>query len=100
MTEGDLRPVLVGRLPYDLAGHTIELRIKRPDGTVLDKTATITDPFDEDEGVGTFAFSWDADDLQVGLGQVCQVRDLDALVKPASWPKFMIDVIPREAADE
>lgn len=98
-TAGDLRPDLVGTLPYDLTGHTIELDIKRPDGTVLTKTAEIVDPFDDDDDVGTFRFVWEADDLQVGGNQVCQLRDIDSSARPLSSPKFMIDVIDREQTE-
>lgn len=91
-TEGDLRPDLVGTLPYDLTGHTIELRIRRPDETLLTKTAEITDAYDADTGLGTFVFEWEAGDLQVGLNQICRVVDLDADARAASWPEFLIDV--------
>lgn len=95
-TDGDLRPDLVGTLPYDLTGHTIELLIKRPDGSLLTKTAEITEAFDEETNLGTFVFEWEAGDLQVGANQICQVRDLDADSRAASWPKFLLDVIEQE----
>jgi hypothetical protein len=87
-TYGDLRPDLAGEFPYDITGHTIEMDIRRPDGTLLTKTAALVAPT-----LGTFKFVWVADDLQVGLNQLCLIRDLDADDAPLSTEKFFIDVV-------
>jgi len=47
--------------PTDITGYGVLLRIRKPDDTVLEKTATITDATN-----GQFKFTWSAADLAAG----------------------------------
>lgn len=58
-TQGDTSPALTGKTNVNLAGiSAIAAHIKRPDETVLTKTATVTDA-----ATGAWAVAWDAGDL-------------------------------------
>ncbi len=92
-TYGDLRPYLVGTFPWSISGHTIELDIVRPDGSLLTKEATIDVAAD-----GTFHFEWEAGDLQVGMNQLCAIRDIFGDDKPYTSPDFFIHVKAKKAA--
>lgn len=92
-TAGDLRPDLVFQFPYDITGHTITLRMKRPSPSpLLIKTAVITDA---ESGQGKFV--WAVGDLVAGGNQQCEIRDVDADNRPLTSEKFTIDVEPPTA---
>lgn len=59
-TVGDNSPDLSGTVNADLTGADLEAHIKKPDGTVLTKTATAVDAT-----AGTWAATWEVDDLSV-----------------------------------
>ena len=53
----------------NLTGFTIELFVRRPDNTLLVKAAQFIDATQ-----GKFKFVWVDGDLQVGLGQLAEIR--------------------------
>ncbi len=86
LVELDTRPVLSLELEdTDLAQFTsITLRMRRPDGTVVEVEATI-----DDEPNGLFHFEWGADDLQQGTSEIEIVfvgTDDSILTLPAEGP--------------
>ena len=93
---GDTLPALGGFLPYDATGHTVTLTMKRPDGTLLSKTATIG-AYDEDEGKTPISFAWASDDFQAGERQPCEVRDVTAGGDSLTYPLFFLNVRARNA---
>ena len=87
---GDQRPDLAMVLQgTDLTGHTVVLRIRRPDGSILEKTATEVAYATKQS---SFKFTWDAGDLQAGCDQPCEVKFTDGGGKPLTSRKFLIDV--------
>ena len=69
-TEGDTLPELGGFLSNtDLTGYTVTLNMDRPDGTVLSRPATLTDPAN-----GLFKIDWAATDLIAGTCQLTTLR--------------------------
>lgn len=94
-TVGDLSPDLAGTLNYSIAGHTLTLAIKRPDASLLVKTAVIDSDGSDGENA-VFRFVWQAGELQAGLRQICQFFDTDASARRLSSPKFFLNVITPE----
>jgi hypothetical protein len=88
-------PALAGYLPYDATGHTVTLTMKRPDGSLLSKTATIG-TYDEDEGRTPISFAWSSTDLQAGERQKCEVRDVNGS-SSLTYPPFFLFVRERNA---
>ncbi len=86
-TAGDTLPVIGGRWGSDITGYTITLAIKRPDDSLLEIEAEITDAED-----GLFLFPWAADDLQEGTGQQCVVRMLNGDGQLVTSARFLINV--------
>lgn len=87
-TEGDQLPKVTGFLEEtDLTGYTVTLRLEQPDGTLVEKVATITDA-----PSGMFEFGWDATDLVAGLGQSAEVEFKDAATLQLTSHRFLIDV--------
>lgn len=87
---GDQRPDLCMVLQgTNLTNHTVELRIRRPDESVLVKAAIEVSYEDKQS---SFKFVWDADDLQAGCDQPCEVKFTDSGGKPLTSRKFLIDV--------
>lgn len=73
-TEGDTLPKLQRTYTGtesggNITGWTITLHLKRPDGTILTKTAAITDG-----PGGAYEFTWAAGDLQAGKMQEAEVQ--------------------------
>lgn len=86
MTAGDSNAEIGGYIGRDLSAGFVELRVARPDGTVLTKTAVIVDPES-----GSFAFIFNVDDLRAGFGQLCEV----SVAIPGSsktYEYFLLDV--------
>lgn len=96
LTAGDQRPDLTGRVPYDATGYTYTLTIKRPDSSLLSKTATVS-AYDSAAGTTAFSFAWADDDLQAGDRQVCEISELDVANKRLTWPLFLLNVKARNA---
>jgi hypothetical protein len=62
-TVGDTAPALSGTVNADLTGATLEVHVRRPDATVITKTATSSD---ESATSSTWtAEDWAVDDLSV-----------------------------------
>lgn len=57
-TVGDTAPALTGTTNADLTGATLAAHIRKPDGTVLTKTATATDAVN-----GAWSSAWAAGEL-------------------------------------
>lgn len=57
-TTGDTGPALAGDVNADLTGASVELHIRKPDGTVLTEPAVITDPT-----AGAWSRAWAPGDL-------------------------------------
>lgn len=91
--EGDTLPEIGFVLPSDelVADFTIELRVARPDGTVLVKPAI-------DLGGSSGKFDWDPADLQAGDNQRCEIHRVDAALNEVTSPAFLICVEPRVGA--
>ena len=69
-TAGDTLPEIVLTLDeFDLTGYTVQLELRRPDESLLVKTASIFDPLQ-----GKFKFEFVATDLQAGIGQLAQIK--------------------------
>lgn len=91
---GDTAPDLTGTVtsagaPVDLTGATVVLRMQRPDGTILLRTATVTAA-----AAGTWSYVWQAGELVKGQWQVdVEVTGADGLLQttPAPHP-IMFDV--------
>lgn len=58
LTSGDTGAALTGIVNANLAGATARIHIQRPDRTVLDQVATITDPM-----AGAWSYQWGDHDL-------------------------------------
>lgn len=87
-TANDQKPPLAFEYTdQDLTGYTIYFRMLRPDGTVLQKTAT---PIDLTIGKGEFR--WAAGDLQPGYSQLCEIEFVDPEGQNLTSPQFLIDV--------
>jgi hypothetical protein len=88
--EGDTLPEIGFVLPSGqaVADFTITLRVERPDGSVLTKTAI-------DLGGSQGKFTWDATDLQAGVNQRCQIRRVDGSSDELTSPTFLICVDER-----
>lgn len=86
-SDGDQLPTMAGVLKdFDLTGYTVKLDLARP-GDVLVKTAALVDAPN-----GLFQFTWEAADLQPGIGQVGLIRVVDPGGKSMSLAKFQLDV--------
>lgn len=86
-TEGDRLPEWFGVIEdIDLTGYTVKLNISRPSG-VLTKTASLVDATN-----GQFKFSFDAGDLEDGVGQECLLRVIDASGRSETLARWRIDV--------
>jgi hypothetical protein len=96
LTAGDQRPDLTGSVPYDATGYAYSLSVKRPDGSLLVKAATVA-AYNSTTGTTSFSFAWAADDLQAGDRQVCEIIEYDASNKPMTWPLFLLNVKARNA---
>lgn len=69
-TAGDTLPEIVMTLDdTDLTGYTVDLLLRRPDGSLLTKLATFIDA-----AQGKFKFSWASTDLQEGISQQASVK--------------------------
>lgn len=94
-TQGDRLPEIEFLLTddndvgIDLSGHTITLRLRQPDGTLIVRTAV-----DIDLPNGSGKFTWADGDLVAGLDQRVEVRFVDPGGKPQTSDKFLIDVTP------
>jgi len=88
--EGDTLPEIGFVLPDGaaVADYTIELRVSRPDGTILVKPAV-------DLGGSAGKFTWATTDLQEGANQRCEIHRVDAAFDELTSPAFLIDVEPR-----
>jgi hypothetical protein len=93
-TEGDQRPDLTATVAYDATGRTYTMTMKRPDDTLLTKTATIVSAT---SSASVFTFEWDEDDLQAGDRQLCEISETDEDGKRMTWPPFFINVRARNA---
>ncbi len=91
--EGDNLPEIGFVLPDGelVADYTLELRVARPDGTILVKPAI-------DQGGSAGKFTWDDDDLQAGEGQRCEIHRIDGSGDEFTSPAFLISVDPRVGA--
>lgn len=66
LTTGDTQPILTGQalsgtVGVNVAGATGVLHIRKPDGTILTKTAVWVD-----QATGTWSYTWGATDLSIG----------------------------------
>lgn len=86
-TTGDTAPALTGTVNANLTGATIELHIKRADGTVLTVPATITDA-----ATGAWSYEWATGDLNVrGDWKVeAQVTYSDTTVQTFGPQRFFV----------
>lgn len=95
-TEGDRLPEIAfnyknsKKKGIDLTTHTIKLRLRKPDNTLVE--IDVTD-IDLEHGKGKFA--WGASDLVAGKGQHCEIRFTDNTGKPLTSKKFLINVKPQ-----
>ncbi len=96
-TEGDERPGLTFRHkdapgaagnPIDITGWTVQLRLERPDDTVLVKAAPVTDGPNGLAATG----AWVTTDLQAGLGQQAKVELRDTSNELRTTIFFLMDV--------
>ncbi|MGN6245093.1 MAG: BppU family phage baseplate upper protein [Motilibacteraceae bacterium] len=59
-TTGDTAPALTGTVNADLTGASAAVHVRKPDATVIDAPATITDP-----ATGAWSYAWQVGDLDV-----------------------------------
>lgn len=69
LTVGDTGPALTGTLNANLTGATVVVHIKRPDRTVVIKTATVTDAL-----TGAWSIAWSAGDLSQAGAYTVEVQ--------------------------
>ena len=88
--EGDTEPPITFTLAGGLqvSAFTITLHIRRPDGTLLVKTAA-------DLGGSNGEFTWAAGDLQAGMNQRAEISSDDGAGAVFTWPPFLMDVDER-----
>jgi hypothetical protein len=88
--EGDTLEEIEFVLPDGqlVADFTITLRVKRPDGTTLIRSAV-------DLGGSHGKFTWATDSLQAGKNQRAEIHRIDGSLDEFTWPAFTIDVDPR-----
>ena len=89
--EGDTLPEIGFVLPNGQAVAdftTLELRLARPDGTILTKPAV-------DLGGSNGKFTWATTDLQAGDNQRAEIHRIDGAGDELTSPAFLISVDPR-----
>jgi hypothetical protein len=84
-TEGNTLPEIGGKLKFDISSHTITLNLRRPDGTIIQISATVVDAPN-----GLFKFKFGPTDLVAGKNQTCEVVIADASGEQTKT--FLIDV--------
>lgn len=88
-TANDTLPEIAGVLRnVDITGYTINLNLKRPDGTEIQRAGTIVDAPN-----GTFKFVWQTGDLVAGCGQLVQIEIIDTGGNVLTAPEFLLDVV-------
>ena len=86
-TVGDTAPALTGTVNADLTGASVEVHLRKPDGTTLTKAATITDA-----ATGAWSTPWAADDLDTaGVWEAeAQVTYSDSTVQTFGPVRFVV----------
>lgn len=89
-TASDQLPEISGSIAkFDGTGYTLELRVDRPDHSVL----AIAGVWVSVSAAGsTFRFPWATTDLVEGMGQLCVVRMFNADGLPQTLARFLVDV--------
>lgn len=90
LTVGDTAPALTGTTGVSLVGATAEVHIRRPDRTVIDRPAVITDGT-----AGDWSMDWQVGDLNnTGTYYV----ELEVTFAAGEVQTFALDPVTRENA--
>lgn len=68
-TTGDTAPALTGTVNADLTGATVEVHLRKPDGTTVTKPAAIIDA-----ATGAWSYSWALGDLTAAGVWECEAQ--------------------------